>query len=142
MFPVSLIRIQLGGTVTLTCTVIRSNPSNNYTYTWTLLPATAVSGPTASTQSTDMLAVTFDMEDDYGTYRCSVENDAGLVGTADIVIEEGCKSNHYAKLYEIDHVLSWPHSMSTQFSYLVYHMTLRCQKKWYRMETGNETSTI
>ena len=93
MFPVSLIRIQLGGTVTLTCTVIRSNPSNNYMYTWTLLPATAVSGPTASTQSTDMLAVTFDMEDDYGTYRCSVQNDAGLVGTADIEIEQGCKSS-------------------------------------------------
>ena len=86
-------RIQLGGTVTLTCTVTRSNPSGNYMYTWTLLPAMAVSGPTASTQSTDILAVMFDMEDDYGTYRCSVQNNAGLIGTADIVIEQGCKSN-------------------------------------------------
>ena len=106
LFSVSVIRIQLGGTVTLTCTVVRSNPSNNYMYTWTLLPSTTVRGPTASTQSTDMLDVTLDMEDDYGTYRCSVENDAGLTGTADTTIEQGCKSSH-CTTYIADHKFCW-----------------------------------
>ena len=72
--------------------MIRSNPSNNYMYTWTLLPDIPLQG-TPSPLPTDTLEMTFDMEFDYGIYRCSVQNEAGLIGTADLEIEQGCKSS-------------------------------------------------
>ena len=78
-------RIQIGGTITLTCNVTRSNPSDNLVYTWLLVPSTSI------TESTTTLDVTPVTADDYGTYQCSVDNGAGT-GVANITIEQGCKS--------------------------------------------------
>ena len=88
------IRIQINGTITLTCSVTNSNPNDFYMYTWTLLPSTTITGPTSSSESTNTLKVTPGKTDDYGTYQCSVTNDAGT-GMADITIEQGCKGCLY-----------------------------------------------
>ena len=79
-------RVGPNGDVTLTCSVTRGNPMT-FNYTWihvdTSTPLTAETSPTLSLSSFS--------EDDVGTYRCEVRNEAGL-GMDNITIAFGGES--------------------------------------------------
>ena len=73
-------RVNLGENLTLTCSVIRGNPTN-YIYSIVHIDTmTTTTGPTRM--------LTGIQESDLGTYRCDVTNDAGT-GSANITIELG-----------------------------------------------------
>ena len=73
-------RVNFGENLTLTCSVIRGNPTN-YIYSIVHIDSmTTTAGPTR--------LLTGIQESDLGTYRCDVTNDAGT-GSANITIELG-----------------------------------------------------
>ena len=79
-----VIRVAVGGDVTLTCTVTRANPMI-YTYTWTNVDASiTLLGETYAT-----LTLSFITEEEIATYRCDVTNSAGT-GSNTIIIEQAC----------------------------------------------------
>ena len=82
-------RVGLGGTLTLTCTVSRTNPETDGNYAWT-----SPSG-TETNRTSNTLDVTFSTIQDLGTYTCSVTNTAGATGTGSLTIEQACKLNNY-----------------------------------------------
>ena len=83
---VTLTRVMVGNSTTLTCTVTRSNPMGSYTYRWVHNNSITLS-ETSSMLSTDMLNVNILMESNVGTYRCEVTNSAGLSGSTTTTIE-------------------------------------------------------
>ena len=67
--------------VTITCSVLRGNPSN-YIYTITNIN-------TSSTTTGPTLVLTSIQMTDVGTYRCDVTNDAGTGASNTVTIELG-----------------------------------------------------
>ncbi len=80
----SPVRVSVGGDVTLTCTVTRSNPTC-FTYTWTNVnTATTLPGETAAT-----LTLTSITMDEIATYSCEVTNSGGARGTGILTLRLG-----------------------------------------------------
>ena len=78
-------RVGLGGILTLSCAVTRTNPETDGNYVWTS-PSGTVTNRTLNT-----LEVTFSTIQDLGTYTCNVTNTAGVSGTGNLTIEQACK---------------------------------------------------
>ena len=83
-------RIAVGQSTTLTCSADRSNPSG-ITFAWSFTETSGVttilSGETGQTLQLSDIA-----EDEFGTYTCNSTNSANLSGSANIAIEQGCKT--------------------------------------------------
>ena len=78
-------RVGIGATVTLSCSVNRTNPEVD-TYVWV---NEAHSTTIVDTESN--ITVTFTLTQDFGTYCCTVNNTAGLSGSDSVTIGQGCK---------------------------------------------------
>ncbi len=90
----SPVRVSVGGDVTLTCTVTRSNPTG-FTYTWTNVNTiTTLPGETAAT-----LTLTSITMDEIATYSCEVTNNGGGKGTGTLTLQKGCEYK-YSRLSE------------------------------------------
>jgi hypothetical protein len=76
------IRVGLGDTITLSCTVTRTNPETDGNYVWTSPSGIVTNG----TSNTLVVAI-----QDFGTYTCDVTNTAGVTGTGNLTIGQGCK---------------------------------------------------
>ncbi len=82
----SPVRVSVGGDVTLTCTVTRSNPTG-FTYQWTNVnTTTTLPGETAAT-----LTLTSITMDEIATYSCEVTNSGGDRGTGTLTLQQGCE---------------------------------------------------
>ena len=83
------IRIAVGQSTTLTCSIITSNPdvsTISWSFTNTSGLTSIVSGETGQTlQLSDI------PENGFGIYTCTATNSEDLSGTGDITIEQGCK---------------------------------------------------
>ena len=79
----TLMRVVVGNSTNLTCTVTRSNPMGSYTYTWVHNNSITLS------EASRMLTVSILRESDVGVYRCEVNNSAGLSGSNTTTIELG-----------------------------------------------------
>ena len=84
----SHLKVGLGGSTTLICSVTRTNPGIAGMYTW----RNENTGEILSEQS-DTLMVTFSAINDFGTYSCTVTNSAGEMGAGNVTITQGCKFN-------------------------------------------------
>ncbi len=72
--------VSLGDNITISCSVLRGNPTNyNYTIT-NINTGSTTTGPTLTLTGIEMT--------DIGTYRCDVTNLAGT-GSASVIIELG-----------------------------------------------------
>ena len=78
--------VSVGATVTLSCSVNRTNPAVD-TYVWVNEAHSTILVGTER-----IIAVTFTLTQDFGTYRCTVNNTAGLSGSDSVTIEQGCMS--------------------------------------------------
>ena len=79
-------RINIGGTITLTCSVTRGNPTS-YTYEWTL-----VGSNDKITETSNTLTVSVTSVNQLGTYECIVDNGIDIDdGRGNITIVEGSK---------------------------------------------------
>ena len=76
--------INIGGTITLTCSVTRGN-STSYTYEWTQVASTV-----KFTETSNTLTVSVTSTNQLGTYECAVTNGVGT-GYGNITIVEGSK---------------------------------------------------
>ena len=76
--------IIFGGTITLTCSVTRGNPTS-YTYEWSL-----VDSNDKITETSNTLTVSVTSVNQLGTYECIVNNGIGT-GRGNITIVEGSK---------------------------------------------------
>ncbi len=67
-------RVRLGEAVTLTCTVVRGNPTS-YSFQWyhNRMPTNS----TSETSTTSTLVIDSVMVSNTGTYKCNVTNEAG-----------------------------------------------------------------
>ena len=81
-------RIAVGQSTTLTCSISKSNPSDN-TVEWSLTNTNDVTTTLVGTGET--LVVTDIADNEFGTYTCNVTNSADLSGSVNITIEEGGK---------------------------------------------------
>ena len=79
-------KVVLGGSTTLFCNVTRTNPDIPVTYIW----INENTGESLSEQS-DTLLLNFSSVNDFGTYSCTVTNNAGEVGRGNVTITQGCK---------------------------------------------------
>ena len=77
-------RVVVGNSTTLTCTVTRSNPMGSYTYRWVHNNFIILPGETSS-----ILTVSILTESNLGVYRCEVTNSVGLSGSNTTTIELG-----------------------------------------------------
>ena len=84
----SLTRVGLGQATTLTCTVVRANPTN-YTYSWSHGGA-VIPGEESTTLSLSSFNST-----NAGNYTCQVTNEVGM-GLDSIRIELGCELSWYS----------------------------------------------
>ena len=79
-------RINIGGTITLTCSVTRGNPAS-YAYEWSL-----VGSNDRITETSNTLTVSVTSVNQLGTYECIVDNGIGTDdGRGNITIVEGSK---------------------------------------------------
>ena len=78
--------VSIGASVTLSCRPNRTNPAVD-TYVWV---NEAQNTTIVGTES--IITVTFSSTQDFGTYRCTVNNTASLSGSDSVTIEQGCKS--------------------------------------------------
>ena len=76
--------IVIGGTITLTCSVTRGNPTS-YTYKWSLWGSND-----KITETSNTLTVSVTSVNQLGTYECIVDNGIGT-GSGNITIVEGSK---------------------------------------------------
>ena len=76
--------INIGGTITLTCSVSRGNPTS-YTYEWSLWGSNDRITETSNTLTFSVTSV-----NQLGTYECIVDNGIGT-GSGNITIVEGSK---------------------------------------------------
>ena len=79
-----VIRVAVGGDVTLTCTVTRAIPMI-YIYKWTNVDTSI----TLLGETSDTLILSSITEEEIATYRCDVTNSAGT-GSDTITIEQSC----------------------------------------------------
>ena len=77
-------RINIGGTITLTCSVTRGNPTS-YTYEWSLVGSNDKINETSNTLTVSVTSV-----NQLETYECIVNNSIGT-GSGNITIVEGSK---------------------------------------------------
>ena len=75
--------VNTGASVTLSCSVNRTNPEVS-TYVWTNENGSIV-------MVAENITITFSSTNDFGTYRCTVNNTAGFSGSDSVIIEQGCK---------------------------------------------------
>ena len=80
---VTLTRVVVGNSTTLTCTVTRSNPMGSYTYRWMHNNSISL-GETSNTLTVSILTGS-----DIGVYHCEVTNSARLSGSNSTTIELG-----------------------------------------------------
>ena len=76
-------RVNIGASVTLSCCVNRTNPEVSV-YMWT-------NEDSSITVVGENFTITFSSTNDFGTYRCTVNNTAGFSGSDSVTIEQGCK---------------------------------------------------
>ena len=76
-------RVNIGASVTLSCSVNRTNPEVS-TYVWTNENGSTV-------MVGENITITFLSTNDFGTYWCTVNNTAGFSGSDSVTIEQGCK---------------------------------------------------
>ena len=76
-------RVNIGASVTLSCSVNRTNPEVS-TYVWTNENGSTV-------MVGENITIMFSSTNDFGTYRCTVNNTAGFSGSDSVTIEQGCK---------------------------------------------------
>ena len=81
---VTLTRVVVRNSTTLSCTVTRSNPMGSYTYRWMHNDSITLPGETRN-----MLTVSILTESKLGVYRCEVTNSAGLSGSNTTTIDLG-----------------------------------------------------
>ena len=74
-------RVTTGASITLTCTVIRTNPEVS-TYTWMF-------SDTMLSETTNILNIP--SIQDFGTYHCIATSTANIPGSGNVTIEQGCK---------------------------------------------------
>ena len=79
----TLMRVVVGNSTTLICTVPRSNPMGSYSYRWVHNNSITLS------ETSSRLTVSILTESDVGVYRCEVTNSAGLSGSNGTTIELG-----------------------------------------------------
>ena len=81
-------RIAIGQSTNLTCTISRSVPIDP-TIEWTM---TDLNNITTTLNETGMTLMIINItEDEFGDYTCTAINSAGLSGSDNITIEQGCK---------------------------------------------------
>ena len=76
-------RVSIGASVTLSCSVNRTNPEVS-TYVWTNENGSTV-------MVGENVTITFSSTNDFGTYRCTVNNTAVFSGSDSVTIEQGCR---------------------------------------------------
>ena len=76
-------RVNIGASVTLSCSVNRTNPEVS-THVWTTDSGGII-------MVGENITLTFSSTNDFGTYRCTVNNTAGFSRTDSVTIEQGCK---------------------------------------------------
>ena len=76
-------RVNIAASVTLSCSVNRTNPEVS-TYVWTNENGGVV-------MVGENIIITFSSTSDFGTYHCTVNNTAGFSGSDSVTIEQGCK---------------------------------------------------
>ena len=81
-------RINIGGSTTLSCNVMRTNPEITGTFVWERVET----GEMLS-ENSDTLMLTISSESDFGNYSCTVTNTAGLSGSGTVAVGQGCKLN-------------------------------------------------
>ena len=81
-------RIAIGQSTNLTCTISRSVPIDP-TIEWTMTDSNNI---TTTLNETGMTLMIINItEDEFGDYTCTAINSAGLSGSDNITIEQGCK---------------------------------------------------
>ena len=81
-------RIAIGQSTNLTCTISRSVPIDP-TIEWTMADLNNI---TTTLNETGMTLMIINItEDEFGDYTCTAINSAGLSGSDNITIEQGCK---------------------------------------------------
>ena len=81
-------RIAVGQSTNLTCIISRSVPID-HTIEWTM---TDLNNITTTLNETGMTLMIINItEDEFGDYTCTAINSAGLSGSDNITIEQGCK---------------------------------------------------
>ena len=76
-------RVNIGASVTLSCSVNRTNPEVS-TYLWTNENGSTV-------MVGENITITFSSTNNFGTYLCTVNNTAGFSGSDNVTIEQRCK---------------------------------------------------
>ena len=75
--------VNIGASVTFSCSVNRTNPEVS-TYVWTNENGSTV-------MVGENITIIFSSTNNFGTYRCTVNNTAGFSGSDNVTIEQGCK---------------------------------------------------
>ena len=76
-------RVNIGTSVTLSCSVNRTNPEVS-TYVW-------INEDGSTVMVGENITITFSSTSDFGTYHCTVNNTAGFSGSDSVTIEQGCR---------------------------------------------------
>ena len=93
-------RIALGQSTDLMCSISRNVPAD-FTIEWTL---TDGDGATTTLNETGETLVLSDItEDGFGAYTCTATNSAGLSGSGNVTIEQGCEP-YQTHMYSHTHV--------------------------------------
>ena len=93
-------RVNIGASVTLSCSVNRSNPEVS-TYLWTNENGSTI-------MAGENITITLSLMNNFGTYYCTVNNTAGFSGSDSVTIEQGCKledSYTYTTLYLVPMII-------------------------------------
>ena len=81
-------QVNIGGSTTLFCNVMRTNPEITGMFVWERVETGEVLSENSYT-----LMLNISDESDFGNYSCTVMNAAGLSGSGTVTIGQGCKLN-------------------------------------------------
>ena len=76
-------RVNIGASITLSCSVNRTNPEVSM-YMWT-------NEDSGKVMVGEIITITFLSINDFGTYWCTVNNTAVFSGSDSVTIEQGCR---------------------------------------------------
>ena len=81
-------QVNIGGSTTLFCNVMRTNPQITGLFVWERVETGEV-----LSENSYALMLTISDESDFANYSCTVMNAAGLSGSGTVTIGQGCKLN-------------------------------------------------